>query len=346
MRVAMLMSGGVDSSVAAVTLKKQGYEVTAFYLKIWLEDELAYLGDCPWEEDLKYVRQICEEHDIPLEIINLQTQYFDKVVSYAIDEVKLGRTPNPDLFCNSRIKFGAFFDFIDESYDKVATGHYADIGMLEGTTILKRVRDQIKDQTYFLAHLTKKQIERALFPLAQYTKPRVRELATEYNLPNKDRKDSQGICFLGKLKYNDFLKHYLGEVEGDIIDIKTDKVLAQHKGYWYHTVGQRKGTGLGHGPWYVVKKDVDKNIVYVSNEYDTEKKDTFFVDELNLFTDLPKSNLKVKVRHGQQMYDCTIKKIDDRYQVTLQGNDQGLAPGQFAVFYDEQYCYGCGVITE
>lgn len=349
MKIAVLVSGGVDSSVALALLKEQGHDVTAFYLKIWLEDELQFLGECPWEEDLKYVEEVCKQLNVPLQILNLQKEYFDRVVSYAINEVKHGRTPNPDMFCNTRVKFGVFFDKIDKSYEKIATGHYADTETIGNLTYLKRVPDQIKDQTYFLAHLTQEQVARAMFPIGKLKKTEVRELAHKYNLPNKDRKDSQGICFLGKIKYNDFLKHYFGEKPGDFVDINTGKVVGEHKGHFYHTVGQRRGTGLGQGPWYVVKKDIEKNIVFVSNKYHeekTESRNTFYVGELNWICDAPKSEqLKVKVRHGPQAYNCKLENVDDKtIKVTIDGQDQGLAPGQFAVFYDDRFCYGCGVI--
>jgi tRNA (5-methylaminomethyl-2-thiouridylate)-methyltransferase len=345
MKIAVLVSGGVDSSVALALLKEQGYDVTAFYLKIWLEDELQFLGSCPWEDDLSYVQKVCEQLNVPLQILNLQKEYFDLVVSYAIAEVKAGRTPNPDMFCNTRVKFGCFYDSIDPSFEKIATGHYADIEYEENVFHLKRVADPIKDQTYFLAHLTQKQLSRALFPIGTFTKAEVRKLAHKYNLPNKDRKDSQGICFLGKIKYNDFLKHYFGEKVGDFIDIQTGKKVGEHKGYYYHTIGQRKGTGLGAGPWYVVKKDPQKNIVYISNKYDSEPRNECVVSDLNWIIK-PKSfdNLFVKIRHGAQTYAATIIEKEEELHITIEKKDQGLAPGQFVVFYDEKYCYGCGVI--
>ena len=358
MKIAVLVSGGVDSSVALALLKEQGHDVTAFYLKIWLEDELQFLGSCPWEDDLKYVEAVCKQLDVPLNIINLQKEYFEQVVSYAIEEVKQGRTPNPDMFCNARVKFGIFYNKIDTlfpGFDKVATGHYADVEIKDGLAHLLRVPDPVKDQTYFLAHLNQQQLIRALFPVGRYKKTEVRDLAKKFDLPNKDRKDSQGICFLGKIKYNDFLRQYFGEKPGDFIDVNTGKVVGQHKGYYYHTLGQRRGTGLGEGPWYVVKKDAKKNIVYVSNKYtenlSAQPRNRFFVSQLNWIASPPKTTqLKVKVRHGPQIYSCTIKlekTLDNEFlDVIIDGQDQGFAPGQFAVFYDDKYCYGCGVIID
>lgn len=346
MKIAVLASGGVDSSVTLALLKNQGHDVTAFYLKIWLEDDVAHLGECPWEDDVSYVKKVCEQLDVPLQILNLQQAYWDKVVSYALHEVKQGRTPNPDMMCNTRVKFGAFYDAIGDDYDKIATGHYADVEERDGISYLKRVSDPIKDQTYFLAHLTQSQLQKALFPIGTYTKKEVRDLAHTFDLPNKDRKDSQGICFLGKIKYSDFIAHYLGVKKGDMVDIDTGKILKQHDGYWYHTIGQRKGTGLGHGPWYVVKKDVEKNIVYVSNTYEEKSRRECVVRELSWIVK-PQSfaGLKVKVRHGPKLYDAAIEVKDDaRLRVILSEDDQGLASGQFVVFYDDTYCYGCGVI--
>ncbi len=350
MKIAVLVSGGVDSSVALALLQKQGHDVTAFYLKIWLEDDISHLGECPWEEDLLYVQKVCEQLHVPLQIINLQKEYWQRVVSYAITEVKEGRTPNPDMLCNARVKFDAFFEHIDDTYQKVASGHYANLIEKNDLYYLKRVSDQIKDQTYFLAHLSQKQLSRILFPLAPYTKSEIRKLAQEFNLPNKDRKDSQGICFLGKIKYNDFVQHYLGTKKGDIIDIHTNKKIGEHDGVWFYTIGQRKGigSGLNHGPWYVVKKDVKENIVYISNKYDLieQERSTFKVKNINWIPQKPQTqDLKVKLRHGKQMYRCVLTEHQtDEYSVTIQGKDQGIASGQFAVFYDEEFCYGGGII--
>ncbi|KKP38008.1 tRNA 2-thiouridine(34) synthase MnmA [Candidatus Wolfebacteria bacterium RIFOXYB2_FULL_49_7] len=350
MPIAVLTSGGVDSSVALKLLKDHGHEVTAFYLKIWLEDELSYLNNCPWAEDLKYVQEICEKNKIPLEIINMQKDYYDQVVSYAISELKSGRTPNPDILCNQRIKFGAFYDKIDKRFDKIATGHYAQIEEKENYFYLKRAPDPIKDQTYFLSHLSQEQLKRAMFPIGHLEKKVVRFLAEKFNLPNKNRKDSQGICFLGKLKFNEFVKHHLKSKKGEIIELETNKVLGIHEGFWFFTSGQRKGIKLSGGPYFVVKKNIEKNIVYVSKKYFEEDKirNEFIVKNINWITQNPpeKSNLKVKIRHGENEYKCKIEKINEmnQYKVRISGQDQGLASGQFAVFYEDEYCLGGGVI--
>ncbi len=349
-KTAVLVSGGVDSSVALSLLIEQGHVLRAFYLKIWLEDELSYLGNCPWEDDLQYVSQICEEQNIPLSIVPLQKEYFEKVVSYTINEVKQGRTPNPDILCNQQVKFGAFFDAIDASYTKVATGHYAQVGQRNGLAYLKMSPDPIKDQTYFLAMLNQTQLQRALFPIGHLHKQEVRELALQHNLPNAKRKDSQGICFLGKFAYNDFVRHYLGEKEGDLIEFETGEVVGTHKGYWFFTVGQRKGIGLSGGPWFVVKKDLEKNQVYVSRTYHESDKirNACTVGSMNWIAGKPseKTELSVKFRHGPDQYSAKVEPLkDNNYQITIEENDQGMAPGQFAVLYDGKICLGGGVIA-
>jgi tRNA-5-taurinomethyluridine 2-sulfurtransferase len=350
MKIAVLLSGGVDSAVALRLLKDQGHDITAFYLKIWLEDELAFLGECPWEEDLKYVRQICKEADVPLEIMNMQRHYFDIVVNYTINEVKEGRTPNPDIMCNNHIKFGMFFSEISEKYEKVATGHYAQIAEEAGAFVLKKAPDPIKDQTYFLGRLDQNQLKRIIFPIGHLQKSEVRDLAMKYDLPNKERKDSQGICFLGKLKYNDFIKHYLGVKKGKIIEYESGDVLGEHDGFFYHTIGQRRGLLLSGGPWFVVAKDSEKNEVFVSKSYHEENKlrDTLQVSKFNWFSGQAPENkeLQVKLRHGEQIYQCKIDYTDsNNATIKLNENDQGIAPGQFAVFYDKEICLGSAMIT-
>ncbi len=360
MKIAVLLSGGVDSSVALRLLQKEGHDLTAFYLKIWLQDEFSFLGECPWEEDLEYVRSVCKQAGVPLEILSLQTEYWDTVVTYTISEIKEGRTPNPDMFCNSLIKFGQFYDKIDKSFEKVASGHYAavekanpsDLGGLQrptgGLYQLKRSPDPVKDQTYFLAYLTQHQLSRALFPLGRYKKTEVRKFADEFDLPNKNRKDSQGICFLGQIKFNEFIRHHLGEKKGDIIEIETGEKKGSHEGYYYYTIGQRSGLGLSHGPWYVVKKDVKNNIVYISKENKSERsRDNFEAGRFNWISGHKpaEKNLQVKIRHGANFYNCELDFTDeDTAQVKLETPDQGIAPGQFAVFYKDELCLGGGVI--
>jgi tRNA (5-methylaminomethyl-2-thiouridylate)-methyltransferase len=348
MKIAVLLSGGVDSSVALKLLKDSGHDVTAFYLKIWLQDEFSFLGECPWEEDLNFVREVCKKENASLEILSLQTEYWDSVVTYTISEIKEGRTPNPDIFCNSLIKFGQFYDKIDSSFLKVASGHYAKIEKINGKFALKVSPDPIKDQTYFLSYLNQKQLARATFPLGNFVKSQVRDLAEKFDLPNKNRRDSQGICFLGQIKFNDFIKHHLGEKNGKILDYDTGKKLGEHKGYYYYTIGQRSGLGLSGGPWYVVEKNIEENLIYVSSENKSyREKETFFVTKLNwiLESEPEDKNLKIKIRHGKHYNDCSIKfESKNLIKVKLNRKDKGIAPGQFAVFYKNDLCLGGGVI--
>jgi tRNA-specific 2-thiouridylase len=350
MKIAVLLSGGVDSSVALRLLKDQGHELTAFYLKIWLQDEFSFLGDCPWEEDLNYIRKVCTQEKIPLQVLSLQNEYWETIVAYTISEIKAGRTPNPDMYCNSIIKFGQFYGKIDASFDKVASGHYANAEYDEssGRYLLKTSPDPVKDQTYFLAYLTQKQLSRALFPIGKYKKKEVRALAEDFNLPNKNRKDSQGICFLGKIKFKEFIKHHLGELKGDIIEMGSDKKMGEHPGYYYFTIGQRSGLGLGGGPWFVVEKNIKNNIVYVSREnLAAREKEKFQVTNLNWISRQPSVNesLLVKIRHGAKRYRCSFNFVDEGIiKVKLKTPDAGIASGQFAVFYHNDQCLGGGVI--
>ncbi len=349
MKIAVLLSGGVDSSVALRLLKQAGHDVTAFYLKIWLQDEFSFLGDCPWEEDLEFARGVCEQAGVKLEVVPLQDEYWAKVVNYTIAEIKSGRTPNPDMFCNRLIKFGDFYDKIDAQYEKVASGHYAFIEEINGEPRLKISPDPIKDQTYFLAYVTKKQLERALFPIGVYTKKQIRNFAAEYDLPNQVRKDSQGICFLGKIKFKDFVKYHLGELKGEIIDIDTNKVMGEHDGYYFYTIGQRQGIKLNAGPWYVIKKDHIKNQIFISRNLELldAERNSFYVQNINWISGAPteKTDLRAKIRHGASFFDCKLEMSStiDGF-VTLNRFDRGIAPGQFVVFYDGEYCLGGGSI--
>ena len=354
MKIAMLLSGGVDSSVAMRLLHEAGHEITAFYLKIWLQEEFSFLGECPWEEDLSYCRAVCDQVGIPLEVMPMQDEYWNSVITYTIDEIKAGRTPNPDMFCNNLVKFGQFIDKIDPSFEKVASGHYARVRFDESIskTVLERTPDDIKDQTYFLAYLSQQQLSRALFPIGEFTKAQVRDLAKKYDLPTQSRRDSQGLCFLGQIKFADFIKEHLGIKKGDIIETDSGEVLGEHNGYYYYTIGQRQGLGLSGGPWYVVRKDIPNNRIYVSGRSDmTDKlRDTFIAGEFNWIAESApqQTELLVKIRHGAKIYRSQIEWLpDNRAKVQLEQPDRsGIAPGQFAVFYDGTRCLGGGVILE
>ena len=349
MKIAVLLSGGDDSSVALTLLVNEGrHDMTAFYLKVWLEDELAFLGDCPWETDLQYARAVCEQAGVPLQIVSLQAEYLEKVVTHALDELRIGHTPSPDILCNRQIKFGEFVSHIDKSYHKIASGHYAQIEKRDGTYFLKRSPDPVKDQTYFLSGLTQTHLQGALFPIGHLKTTDVRALAQNFDLPNKNRKDSQGICFLGKINYPDFIKFHLNEKPDNIVERNSGCVLGQHRGFWFYTIGQRGGLGLSGGPWYVVEKDIQKNIVYVTHKahQDRQARDRFTVADINWISGAPeKSALQVKLRHGPDLNSCRIETLgQNRLSVRMSEKDPGIAPGQHAVFYDGRICLGGGVI--
>ncbi|KAL1197996.1 hypothetical protein V5N11_011458 [Cardamine amara subsp. amara] len=359
LRVAVLLSGGVDSSVALRLLHAAGHSCTAFYLKIWFQEGFEnFWNQCPWEDDLKYAKNVCEQVDVPLEVVHLTDEYWERVVSYIIEEYRCGRTPNPDVLCNTRIKFGAFMDAIsDMEYDYIASGHYAKVvhppaDQNDSSSVLELSQDMVKDQTYFLSHLSQTQIKRLLFPLGCVKKEEVRKLATQFDLPNKDRKDSQGICFLGKIKFSDFVGRHIGEMEGIILEAETGDFLGNHRGFWFYTIGQRQGLRLPGGPWYVVEKDTKNNVVFVSrNYYSIDKRRRIFrVGSLRWLSGKlgSVSQLRCKVRHGPGFYSCSFQMEGDGdvAVVHIEEDDQGLAAGQFAAFYKGTTCIGSGVILE
>ncbi|MFO8063771.1 MAG: tRNA 2-thiouridine(34) synthase MnmA [Spirochaetota bacterium] len=354
MKIAALVSGGVDSAVALSEALAYGAEnVTAFYLKVWLEDELESIAQCPWEEDLAYVRAVCDQFGVPLEVVPLQLEYYERVVSYALSELRRGRTPSPDIFCNQRIKFGAFYDYLGDRYDRIVTGHYARTERRDGRYLLKRGVDPVKDQTYFLSHLTQRQLSRAWFPVGGMQKQEVRTAAHEMDLPNKDRKDSQGICFLGQVRYPEFIRHYLGEQRGDIVERESGRRLGSHAGFWFYTIGQRQGLGLSGGPWYVVAKDTEENIVYVSHREHVgeNRRNRFTLGQLHWIDGPPQNErLLVRIRHGPELVPCTVSgengEHDETLNVVMDTADRGVAPGQFGVLYDGDVCLGAGMIVD
>ncbi|MBL8785902.1 MAG: tRNA 2-thiouridine(34) synthase MnmA [Deltaproteobacteria bacterium] len=351
-KVAVLVSGGVDSSVALARLRREpGLELHAFYLRIWLEDELAYLGDCPWEEDLRHARSVTDQLGVPLEVVSLQTAYHERVVAHAVAELARGRTPSPDLHCNERVKFGAFMELVGAGFDRVATGHYARVSHADQVpSRLLAAADPVKDQTYFLARLTQGQLARVLFPIGDLAKAEVRAEARALGLSTQSRPDSQGICFLGKIPYPEFVRHHLGDRPGAIVDRDTGKTLGAHAGLWFHTIGQRKGMGLAGGPWFVVDKDPATQTLFVAHadRVHAHHRADFEVEDarwLGSPAPLP-ARLEVKLRHGPRRVGCTLSHaLADRLRVTLDTPDPGVAPGQFAVFYDGAECLGSAVIA-
>ena len=350
-RIALLLSGGVDSAVVLHELVNQGVKPDCFYIKIGPSDNEAE-WDCSMEEDLEMATALCHRYGVTLEVVDCHRDYWDEVTRYTMDAVREGRTPNPDVMCNRMIKFGAFDRKRGHDYDLIATGHYAQTEIdEEGRKWLCTSPDPVKDQTDFLAQLYDWQLKKALFPIGHMRKEEVRAIAEREHLVNARRKDSQGICFLGKLNYNDYVRRYLGEKEGDIIDIETGKVLGQHKGHWFHTIGQRKGLGLGGGPWNVVKKDVEQNILYVVKGYEPIKahRMEFPIKDFHFLTapTLP-AEITFKVRHTPDYFIGTAENLcDGRYRMHADRWVQGVAPGQFCVVYDKDFhrCLGSGEIT-
>ena len=350
MKVAVLVSGGVDSSVALMRLVEEGgHELTAFYLKIWLEDEMAFLGSCPWEEDLGIVREVCGAAGVPLEVVSLQQEYLKTVIAYALDELAVGHTPSPDVMCNRMIKFGAFVDRVGDRFDLIASGHHARLTVRDGLARLLRGADPKKDQTYFLCQLRQEQLARCLFPIGNLTKAGVRAEARLVSLVNADRPDSQGICFLGRIPFNDFVRHHLGERPGTIHEAESGRMLGNHRGTWFYTIGQRRGLGLSGGPWYVVGKDIERNVVSVvhADSLSGHVRSSFTISSPHWVAEPPtRSDLQVRIRHGERIDPCTISQRPNgslvvEFDATA---DPGVAPGQFAALYDGEECLGGGVI--
>ena len=352
MNVAVLLSGGVDSAVVVHRLKEQGIDPTLFYIRIGMDNDE---GDCSAEEDIEMCTYIARKYGLPFEVVSLHREYWDHVMEYALRTVKLGLTPNPDMMCNKMIKFGFFEERWGHAFDKKHTGHYATPPRRIVKIYLSTARDKKKDQTDFLAQIDSVQGSHLLFPIGDLLKQEVREMAVSAKLPNASRRDSQGICFLGNIDYNAFIRRHLGERQGAIVELETGKILGSHKGYWFHTIGQRKGLGLSGGPWYVVAKDVDTNTIFVSNGYGTEKQygKVLKLAEFHFITDDPWGEMESPVeitfknRHTPDFTSGLLIKEGKSYSISSTEPVQGIAPGQFAVVYDKEchICVGSGVIT-
>ena len=353
MRIAALVSGGVDSSVALVRLVASGHDVHAFYLKVWLEDELDYLGECPWEEDLRYARAVADQCGVPLTVIPLQRAYREGVVTYLLEELEGGGTPSPDLFCNSRIKFGAFTEWVDTEipggrFERVATGHYARRVESEDGFELHRAPDPVKDQTYFLSRISARQLERSLFPVGGLKKAEVRNVAARLGLAPRDRRDSQGICFLGNVRYRDFVRAHLGDLPGPVVDEATGDEIGTHRGHWLFTIGQRRGLGLSGGPWFVSGKEPGANRVIVRRGAGRPAS-RFGLADLHWIgrgASTGAERLLVRVRHGPELAPAHVSWDGAGCgEVRLDAPDEGIAPGQFAVLYRGARCLGSGRIV-
>ena len=348
-KIAVLLSGGVDSSVVLYELVQQGLHPDCFYIKIGPEQEEEW--DCSSEEDLEMATAVAHRFGCKLEVIDCHKEYWDQVTKYTMDKVKAGFTPNPDVMCNRLIKFGAFHDKKGKDYDLIATGHYAQTEIINGKKWLVTSPDPVKDQTDFLAQIYDWQLKKAIFPIGHFQKDEVRVIAEREHLINAKRKDSQGICFLGKINYNDYIRKYLGENIGEVLELQTNKRIGQHKGLWFYTIGQRHGLGFGGGPWFVVKKDVSNNILYVSKGYEPSSafKSEFGVSDFHFLTEeIDLSNVTFKIRHTPEFHKARMEKINNNeYRLYSECPIHGVAPGQFCVVYDEEHhrCIGSGEIS-
>lgn len=349
------MSGGVDSSVAAYLLKKEGYNVIGLFMRNW--DSVInndYLGNpnldndiCPQEVDYNDAVEVCKKLDIPLHRVDFVKEYWDNVFTYFLDELNKGRTPNPDVMCNKYIKFDAFFKKAKElGADYIATGHYARV--IDGK--LCKAVDDNKDQSYFLAYVDKNKFKEVLFPIGELTKPMVRKIAVELDLVTARKKDSTGICFIGERNFRNFLKNYLPNMPGDIVDIETKEVLGKHIGLMYYTLGQRRGLNLGGNELkhYVCEKDLKNNILYVANG--DENKYLFttsaLIEDFNFLTDDRPSQCNCKFRYRQKDVSVNVEYLEDNMIKVSYTNVKAVTPGQFCVLYNNDVCLGGGIIKE
>lgn len=346
------MSGGVDSAVAALLLKEQGYNVVGVFMKNWEETDED--GTCTADEDYMFVRNVCDQLEIPYYTVNFSKEYWDRVFTYFLDELKLGRTPNPDVMCNKEIKFKAFLDFamkLDAEY--LATGHYAKVGESDGYKTLLRGVDDNKDQTYFLYTLGQEELSKTMFPIGNIPKSKVREIAARANLASAERKDSTGICFIGERDFNKFISQYLPAKRGDIVDIDTNKVVGKHNGLMYYTIGQRKGLGIGGNstksqPWFVAKKDLENNILYAVQG----NKEILFSTECEIsqlsfvkgISPADKFTCTVRLRHRQKDRGCDVEIFGDTAKIKFHDKQRAVTPGQSAVLYMGEVCLGGGIV--
>lgn len=351
-RIAVLLSGGVDSSVVVYQLASMALHPDCYYIKIGPDEDEEW--DCSSEEDLEMATAVAHRYGCPLQVVDCHEEYWTQVTRYTMDKVRSGYTPNPDVMCNRLIKFGAFHEKCGHRYDLIATGHYACTETdTEGHKWLVTSPDPVKDQTDFLAQIYDWQLAKALFPIGHFMKDEVRQIAEREHLASAKRKDSQGICFLGKINYNDYLRRYLGEQPGDVLEWETGKRIGQHRGLWFHTIGQRHGLGFGGGPWFVVRKDTEKNVLWVSHGYDpqTAYKSDFVIRDFHYLTPaagtLLPQQVTFKIRHTPEYHPARLESIDGGYIVHSSHPIHGVAPGQFCVVYDSHHhrCFGSAEIS-
>lgn len=339
------MSGGVDSSLTAALLVEQGYDVTGVYMKNWTQDLPGMR--CPWADDLADAKRVAVQLGIDFKVFDFENEYRDKVVEYMIDEYKLGRTPNPDIMCNQEVKFKLFLEAaLADGADLIATGHYARV---KDGQLLQAV-DTNKDQTYFLYRVTGAALEKTLFPLGEFTKPVVREMAKERGLYTAAKKDSQGICFVGQIGIREFLTQYVEQKAGAIVDKQSGKVLGQHDGAIFYTIGQRHGLDVGGGlPYYVVGKDMDKNEVYVTTNLNDDSlwRSNLTITSGHWINAAPENgSCQVRVRHRAKLIPAELT-IESNGEATLVLKDaeRAVAPGQSIVIYRDDLCIGGGIVS-
>lgn len=352
MRVTVGMSGGVDSAVAAWLLKEQGYDVTGVFMVNWEEEDEE--GVCTAADDFDDARRCCDVIGIPYYTVNFSRTYRERVFSVFLKEYEAGRTPNPDVLCNSEIKFNAFLDFaLKTESEYLATGHYARLKKEDGQATLLRGRDDNKDQTYFLCALHQPQLMRALFPVGEMQKSEVRALAQKIGLPNAQKKDSTGICFIGERKFAQFIGQYIPSEPGPMVDIDTGLVLAQHEGLSRYTIGQRKGIGIGGmgsgEPWFVAEKDAANNTLYIcqgKNHPFLYKNGLYAVNFSWIAGRAPAQQFDctVKFRYRQKDVDCHVTVEEENVRVDFDTPQRAVTPGQYAVLYQGEVCLGGGVI--
>lgn len=354
-RVILGMSGGVDSSVAALLLKEQGYEVIGIFMKNW--DDTDEFGHCTAEEDAEDVRRVCDQLGIPFYTVNFEKQYYDKVFAYFLDEYAKGRTPNPDVMCNREIKFGELLQKVmDLGGDYIATGHYAQVKEDDGEYVLLRGNDPGKDQTYFLNALTQQQLSKAMFPIGHLPKPEVRKIAEAAGLATAKKKDSTGICFIGERDFKQFLSQYLPAKPGNMVDIRNGEVKGRHDGLMYYTLGQRQGLGIGGSgsgePWFVVDKNLETNelLVVQGEQYPGIYSKGLTATDVNWISPKrPQGSFActAKFRYRQPDQGVVLTFMEDgTAQVVFDSPQKAVTPGQSVVFYDGDVCLGGGVIDK
>ncbi|MET3682505.1 tRNA-specific 2-thiouridylase [Alkalibacillus flavidus] len=351
-RVVVGMSGGVDSSVTALLLKQQGYDVVGIFMKNW--DDTDEFGVCTATEDYEDVARVCHQLDIPYYSVNFESKYWDKVFQYFLDEYQAGRTPNPDVMCNKEIKFKAFLDHaMGLGADYLATGHYARVRERDGQVEMLRGVDRNKDQTYFLNQISSDILPKIMFPLGELDKQEVRDIAKEHDLATATKKDSTGICFIGERNFKDFLSEYLPAQPGQMQTL-SGEVKGEHDGLMYYTIGQRQGLGIGGAgdPWFVVGKNLDDNVLYVGQgfHHDALYSDALLAVDVNWLVDQDLSEpftCTAKFRYRQQDSGVTVyPNADGTVQVKFDEPERAITPGQAVVFYDDDLCLGGGTIEE